>query len=49
MSNYELKCLLENKLNKYKNRIKAREELMERGVLVRKKYKRDNNIKFEED
>lgn len=49
MSDYELKCLLENKKNKYKNRIKAKEELEERGVIRKRKYKRDKNINYEEE
>ena len=49
MSDYELKCLLENKKNKYKNRMKAKEELEERGIIRKKKYKRNKTINYEEE
>ena len=41
MSNYELKETLENKNNARKNRMKAKQELEERGLILKKKYKRE--------
>ena len=41
MSNYELKTVLENKQNARKNRMKAKQELEERGLILKKKYKRE--------
>ena len=40
MTNYELKTLLENKLNTRKNRMRAKRELEDRGIILKKKYKR---------
>lgn len=47
MSIYELRCLLERKFNHIKNRREARKELESRGIVLKKKYVRENahNIK----
>ena len=48
MTNYELKKLLENKLNSRKNRMRAKRELEDRGIIMKRKYKRSNKINKED-
>ena len=48
MSIYELRCLLERKFNSYRNQCCARNELNKRGIVLRKKYDR-NEFKKKED
>ena len=47
MSIYELRCLLERKFNSYRNQNCARRELNRRGIVLNKKYKRNNKIEEE--
>ena len=49
MTNYELKKLLENKLNSRKNRMKAKKELEDRGLILKRKYKRTKENLNKED
>lgn len=49
MSNYELKLLLRNKFNSYKNRKNARKELEDRGIVMQKKHKKEKRYRYKED
>ena len=40
MSNYELKCVLKNKFNSYKNKRKAKYELENRGIILEKRLEK---------
>ena len=47
MSVYELKQLLNVRFNSYKCSRRARQELENRGIVLRKKYKRDKKVEME--
>ena len=48
MSIYNLRCLLKRTLNSYRNQCCARKELKRRGIVLRKKYNRNDFKKMEE-
>ena len=49
MSIYELKQLLNTRFNSYRNSREARRELEKRGVVLTKKYNRNEIKKMKED
>ena len=49
MTIYELKQLLNRKFNSYKNSREARKELEKRGVVLTKKYNRNEVKRMKED